>query len=118
MSKAIQGGVKFRAAEVEALEYLPNKGVFFGRMLSRSRGDDFGLYFGRIQPGCEIAREIHPEATETVFVLSGKGIGILGEQEIPLAPGEVLHVHRNVPHGIRNAGSETLVILVIGNPDF
>src|SRR5262245_56951583 len=118
MSDAIQGGVKFRASEVETMEYLPNKGVFLGGMLCRNRGDGFGLYFGLIQPGSEIAREIHPESTETVFVLSGKAVGIVGEQEVPLSPGEVLHVHRNVPHGIRNAGSETLEILVIGNPDF
>ena len=118
MSEVIQGAVKFRTSEVEATEYLPNKGVFLGGMLSRRRGDGFGLYFGRIQPGSEIVREVHPEATETVFVLSGKAIGVVGEQEIPLAPGEVLHVHRNVPHGIRNAGTETLEILVIGNPDF
>jgi len=118
MREAIQGGAKFRASEVETSEYLPNKGVFFGGILSRSRGDGFGFYFGRIQPGSAIAKEIHPASTETVFVLSGKAVGIVGEQEVPLSPGDVLHVHRNVPHGLRNDGSETVEILVIGNPDF
>lgn len=118
MTNAIQGGVKFRAVDVEASEYLPNRGVFLAGMLGKSRGDGFGFYFGRIQPGSEIAREIHPDTTETVYVLSGKAIGLVGEQEVPLDPGEVLHVNRNVPHGIRNAGSETLEILVIGHPDF
>jgi mannose-6-phosphate isomerase-like protein (cupin superfamily) len=110
--------VKFRASEVAASEYLPNQGVFLAGMLGKNRGDGFGLYFGRIAPGSAIAREIHPETTETVYILSGEAIGLVGEQEVPLSPGEVLHVDRNVPHGLRNVGSGTLEFLVIGHPDF
>ena|SRR5215210_1248719 len=118
MSEAIQGGFKFRASEVEACEYLPNRGVFLAGILGKTRGDGFGLYFGRISPGSAIATEIHPETTETVYILSGKAIGLVGEHEVPLMPGEVLHVDRNVPHGLRNPGSEVLEFLVIGHPDF
>lgn len=118
MSETFQGGVKFRATELEPAEYLPNRGVFLAGMLGKGRGDGFGLYFGRIAPGSAISPEIHPETTETVYILSGKAIGLVGEREVPLSPGEVLHIDRNVPHGLRNAGSETLEFLVIGHPDF
>ncbi len=118
MSEAFAGGAKFRAAELQASEYLPNRGVFLAGMLGKARGDGFGLYFGRIQPGSAIAREVHPETTETVYILSGKAVGLVGDNEVPLSAGEVLHVERNVPHGLRNAGGDVLEFLVIGHPDF
>ena len=79
---------------------------------------DIGLYFGRIEPGAEIAREIHPATSETVYILAGRAVGLCGEAEVPLEPGQVLHVDKNVPHGLRNAGATTLEFLVIGHPDF
>lgn len=118
MGEKLNGGAVFRAGSVERTEYLPNKGVFLGGTLTRSRGDAFGFYLGRMEPGAEIAREIHPETTETVYILSGKATGLVGDQEVALEPGDVLHVDRNVHHGLRNRGDGTLEFLVIGHPDF
>jgi mannose-6-phosphate isomerase-like protein (cupin superfamily) len=114
----LDGGVVFDAKSETSTEYLPNRGVFLAGMLGKDRGDGFGFYFGRIEPGAEIAREIHPATSETVYILSGSAVGLCGEREVPLAPGQVLHVDKNVPHGLRNAGDTTLEFLVIGHPDF
>jgi mannose-6-phosphate isomerase-like protein (cupin superfamily) len=114
----LKGAAVFTMSEVEASEYLPNQGVFLAGMLGKARGDAFGLYRGRIVPGSEIAREIHPETSETVIVLSGRALGIVEDQEIPLGPGQVLHVDKNVHHGLRNVGDTDLEFLVIGHPDF
>jgi mannose-6-phosphate isomerase-like protein (cupin superfamily) len=116
--KKLDGGVVFDAKNETASEYLPNRGVFLAGMLCKQRGDGFGLYFGRIEPGAEIAREIHPETSETVYILSGRAVGLCGGAEVPLEPGQVLHVDKNVHHGLRNAGDTTLEFLVIGHPDF
>ena len=118
MTQKLEGGVVFTAREVQSSEYLPNKGVFLGGMLGKDRGDAFGLYFGRMEPGCEIARELHTETSETVYILKGEAIGLCGEREVPLAQGQVMHVEKNVPHGLRNAGQSVLEFLVIGHPDF
>jgi mannose-6-phosphate isomerase-like protein (cupin superfamily) len=118
MSEKLNGGVVFRADSVVRNEYLPNKGVFLGGTLTRARGDGFGLYLGRIEPGCGIAREIHPETAETVCVIRGQAIGIVGNQEVPLEPGDVLHVEKNVHHGLRNRGEGVLEFIVLGHPDF
>ena len=40
------------------------------------------------------------------------------EQSIDELVGQVLHVDKNVPHGLRNAGTSVLEFLVIGHPDF
>jgi quercetin dioxygenase-like cupin family protein len=118
MNQELKGAAVFDPRELTGEEYLPNRGVVLTGMLGKARGDAFGLYLGRIEPGCEIAREIHPETTETIYVLSGEAIGVVGEQEIPLVPGQVLHVDKNTHHGLRNAGSQPLEFLVIGSPDF
>jgi quercetin dioxygenase-like cupin family protein len=114
----LSGGAVFTPSTMEGAEYLPNQGVFLTGLLGRERGDAFGFYVGRMEPGCAIAREIHPETSETVYVLSGQAIGLCGDREIPLAPGQVLHVDKNVPHGLKNAGPGVLEFLVIGHPDF
>ena len=117
-TQTLSGGTVFTAPAVTPSEYLPNRGVFLAGMLGKDRGDAFGFYFGRMDPGCEIAREIHPATSETVYILKGEAIGLCGDAEIPLAPGQVLHVDKNVPHGLRNAGATVLEFLVIGHPDF
>ena len=118
MTKQLEGGAVFSPDEMEAGEYLPNEGVFLTGILGKSRGDAFGLYRGRMEGGTAIAREIHPETSETVLILSGNAIGVVGTTEVPLAAGQVLHVDKNVHHGLRNAGPGPLEFLVIGHPDF
>ena len=114
----LQGGAVFTSAEIEGEEYLPNKGVFFSNVLGKKSGHPFGFYLGRIQPGCGIAREVHSATSETVYVLEGSAMGLVGDKEVPLAAGQMMHVERNVPHGLRNVGASTLRFLVIGHPDF
>ncbi len=114
----LQGGAVFTPAEIKGEEYLPNKGVFLSNMFGKKTGHAFGFYLGRIEPGCGIARELHADTSETVYVLRGEAMGLLGDREVPLKAGQAMHVQKNVPHGIRNTGTSTLEILVIGNPDF
>lgn len=113
-----KGARVFDANEIEGDEYLPNRGVFLAGMLGNAHGDAFGFYRGRMEPGAEIAREIHPETTETVYILSGRALGIVEGTEVPLGPGQVMHVDKNVHHGLRNVGDDVLEFLVIGQPDF
>ena len=116
--QGLKGAVKVFAPAAHASEYLPNEGVYLAGLLGRERGDAFGLYFGRIAPGKAIHREIHPSTTETVYVLRGRALARVEDQEVPLAAGEMLHVDKNVHHGIENVGDDTLEFLVIGHPDF
>jgi len=114
----LEGGAVFTVSELEPSEYLPNRGVFLTNVLGKARGDAFGLYRGRIVPGSEIATEIHSETSETVIIVAGEALGFIEDQEIPLSPGQVLHVNANVNHGLRNVGDVDLEFIVIGHPDF
>ncbi|AUX28500.1 MULTISPECIES: cupin domain-containing protein [Sorangium] len=118
MRQQIDGAVVLTAADEDATEYLPNRGVFFAQLLGKGLGQAFGFYKGRMDPGCEISRELHTETSETIYILSGKALGIVGDREVPLGPGQMMHVDKNVHHGLRNAGAGPLEFLVIGHPDF
>ncbi|KYG07837.1 hypothetical protein BE21_27050 [Sorangium cellulosum] len=118
MRQQIDGAVVLTAADEDATEYLPNRGVFFAQLLGKGLGQAFGFYKGTMEPGCEISRELHAETTETIYILSGKALGIVGDREVPLGPGQMMHVDKNVHHGLRNAGAGPLEFLVIGHPDF
>ncbi|WP_437335654.1 cupin domain-containing protein [Sorangium sp. So ce394] len=118
MRQQIDGAVVLTAADEDATEYLPNRGVFFAQLLGKGLGQAFGFYKGTMDPGCEISRELHTETTETIYILSGKALGIVGDREVPLGPGQMMHVDKNVHHGLRNAGAGPLEFLVIGHPDF
>jgi mannose-6-phosphate isomerase-like protein (cupin superfamily) len=113
----LKGGRVISPAEIEGNEYLPNRGVFLAQMFGKPQ-EGFGFYLGKMEPGCAIAREIHPETSETVYILKGKAMGLVGDEEVPLEEGQVLHVDKNVHHGLRNVGTSTLEFLVIGHPDF
>lgn len=114
----LPGGAVFTVADVRATEYLPNRGVWLAGILGKHRGDAFGLYDGHMEPGCEIAREIHPDTSETVWILEGDAVGIVEGREVPLRAGQVMHVAANKHHGLRNVGTSTLHFIVIGHPDF
>ncbi|KYG02646.1 hypothetical protein BE20_50135 [Sorangium cellulosum] len=118
MRQQIDGAVVLTAADEDATEYLPNRGVFFAQLLGKGLGQAFGFYKGTMEPGCEISRELHTETSETIYILSGKALGIVGDREVPLGPGQMMHVDKNVHHGLRNAGAGPLEFLVIGHPDF
>jgi mannose-6-phosphate isomerase-like protein (cupin superfamily) len=118
MRQQIDGAVVLTAADEDVMEYLPNRGVFMAQLLGRDRGNAFGFYRGTMGPGCEISRELHTETTETIYILAGQALGIVGDREVPLGPGQMMHVETNVHHGLRNAGTGPLEFLVIGHPDF
>jgi quercetin dioxygenase-like cupin family protein len=118
MSNTLSGAQVFTVSELDAPEYAPNRGVFLAGILGRERGDGFGLYRGTMEPGCEIAREIHPETSETVYILAGSAVATVEDAEVTLSPGQVIHIDKNVHHGLRNVGDTVLDFIVIGHPDF
>ncbi len=117
-TQLLQGGRLTTMAQVAPDEYLPNRGVFLAQILGRGSGHPFGLYRGTIEPGCQIARELHDETSETVVILKGEACALVADREHFLGEGQVLHVDKGVHHGLRNVGKGVLEFMLIGHPDF
>ena len=68
------------------------------------------------EPGQQHALHAHAEMDKVYVVVSGRGRFVLEDRELPMETGAMLVAPQGVPHGIRNAGSERLVVLAVLAP--
>ena len=68
------------------------------------------------EPGQDHALHAHRGTDKVYHVLAGRGLVLLEGRAVPVEPGVMLVAPEGVPHGIRNTGSERLVILAILAP--
>ncbi len=68
------------------------------------------------EPGQEHALHAHEGMDKVYQVLAGRGLFLLEDREIPMESGVMLVAPEGVAHGIRNSGTERLVVLAILAP--
>ncbi len=68
------------------------------------------------EPGQEHKLHAHEGMDKVYHVLSGRGRFLLESEEIDVEPGVMLVAPEGVPHGVRNTGSERMVVLAILAP--
>ena len=68
------------------------------------------------EPGQEHRLHAHSGMDKVYHVLTGRGVFLLEGREEPMEAGMMLIAPEGVPHGIRNTGSERLVVLAILAP--
>lgn len=92
--------------------YSPNK---MGKStIFRSERIMVGL--NAFEPGQEHATHTHEGIDKVYHVLAGRGLFLLGDEQIPMETGLMLIAPSGVPHGIRNTGGERLLVLAILAP--
>ena len=68
------------------------------------------------EPGQEHKLHAHQGLDKVYHVLTGTGLFLLEENEIPMEPGVMLIAPSGVSHGVRNNGDERLVVLAVLAP--
>jgi len=68
------------------------------------------------EPGPAHALHAHAGMDKVYQVVSGSGVFLLEGEELPCEAGILLVAPEGVPHGIRNTGSERLIVLAILTP--
>lgn len=68
------------------------------------------------EPGQEHKLHAHAGMDKVYQVLSGRGVFLLDGREEPMEAGMLLIAPESVPHGIRNTGTERLLVLAILAP--
>jgi mannose-6-phosphate isomerase-like protein (cupin superfamily) len=68
------------------------------------------------EPGQEHRLHGHAGMDKVYYVLAGRGVFLLEGREEPLAAGMMLIAPEGVLHGIRNTGTERLLVLAILAP--
>ena len=123
MSKKRQGGI-VRASEREerakswSFEHpLGTNSEVHGRMLSDACGmERIGVHLMRIPPGKEnFVFHAHNVEEEFYFIVSGRGIAEIGDEEHEIGPGDFLGFGTpSLGHQLKNPFDEDLVYLVGG----
>ena len=72
----------------------------------------FAMREFEVEPGGHTPRHFHNYEHE-IYVLDGKGVVVDGDQERPLAAGDVMLVSPNDVHQFRNTGSEPFKFLCL-----
>ena len=69
-----------------------------------------------IAPGITIPIHTHMEQVDSILIVSGQGEGYVNGGWQELTPGDYLFVPSEIEHGIRNTGSEPLILFVHHSP--
>ena len=68
-------------------------------------------------PGAGIPLHKHPHPVEELlYVLRGKGVETVGDEQRDVGPGTAIFIPPEVEHRIENTGDEMLVLLVVVSP--
>jgi mannose-6-phosphate isomerase-like protein (cupin superfamily) len=68
------------------------------------------------EPGQEHRLHGHAGMDKVYYVLAGRGVFLLEGREAPMAAGMMLIAPEGVLHGVRNTGSERLLVMAILAP--
>jgi len=111
------------AGQITRLEETAHKHQFNDNAIrhTRSLGDllglsDMGIHLVRLQQGHDSTQfHFHHEDEEFVYILSGKGIAEIGDEEHEIGPGDFMgFTKHSLPHNMRNPFEEDLVYLMGG----
>ena len=96
--------------------HLPGRDWYYllGPLNSAARNLVFGL--AEFPAGTLAAAHTHATEEEIIYILSGAGAILSGEQEIRLEPGVAVFIPPALPHQIRADGPEPLKLVTLFSP--
>lgn len=72
----------------------------------------------RLPPGGRTAPHYHPRTEEIYYILSGRGLMRLAEEEREVSPGDAIAIPPGTRHQIENIGSSELTFLCCCAPGY
>ena len=98
----------------EAIDYRKLAGSNPDRMYKSTLFESQRLLLGLncLEPGQADRVHTHADQDKFYFVLEGEGEFTIGDELITAGPGLTVPAPAGVTHGVRNAGSQRLVILM------
>ncbi|HWQ34251.1 MAG TPA: cupin domain-containing protein [Blastocatellia bacterium] len=70
-----------------------------------------------LEPGQEQKPHTHNGADKLYYVLSGRGLFLIGDEERELGEHQIVLAPAEVPHGVRNTSAARLMLLVMMSPN-
>ena len=109
MASAVVTGVA-QVFDLHALKaFAPDKRV--RKMLFKT--DQLWSEIACYEPGQSTVMHMHPKEEEAIFVLEGTANMNIDGEEVVVPAGAIVKFHSNVPHDVRNLGTERCVIMFL-----
>ncbi len=103
--------------EGEALLLGARRAPVFMKVTPETGSTRLSAIVERVVPGDRVPVHLHEDADEVLFIHSGEGYELLGEEEHPVRSGSLVFVPRGTWHGLRNSSDEQdLVLLAVYSP--
>jgi mannose-6-phosphate isomerase-like protein (cupin superfamily) len=93
----------------EDIEFSPTACLFEG---GPRAGVGVSMFITQTRPGGFVELHVHPYP-ETFVLLRGQGRWTAGDQVVDLEANQLIVVPANTPHGLRNVGTEPLLIVSV-----
>jgi quercetin dioxygenase-like cupin family protein len=106
----------FSSKEIEFKDHPKFSGVHMAVFVTGKDSDSVSVCQLIIAPGITIPVHTHMDQVDSIFIVSGQGEGYVKGTWQGLLPGDYLFVPAEIEHGIRNTGSEPLVLFVHHSP--
>lgn len=81
---------------------------------------ELGVWVKRVEvkPGHRLSLQKHEHRTEKWIVVTGEGVAVVDNQDIPLKPGSIVDIPLGAVHRLGNHGKEKLVIIEVACGDY
>ena len=96
--------------------YRAHGGAIAQMILDRRNLKEIGfLAIARLDPGKEIEAHVDP-MEEIYFIVHGIGEMTVGDETLPVKPGDAIWIPTGDSHALLNTGEEQCVVLVVASP--
>jgi quercetin dioxygenase-like cupin family protein len=79
---------------------------------SLAEGEQLMLGLNCFEPGQEHASHAHGGSDKAYYVIAGRGTFTVGDETQQLEAGALVFAPAGVPHGVKNDGTDRLVVMV------
>ena len=107
---AQEQGYVLKRDEGEVLDFDNGTWIIKASPQSGTQGGE--MHWNAASPGSSTGLHVHLRADEFFYVLSGRGIVVLGDKEVSIEPGDVIFVPKGHDHKLVNTDSDLLLELL------
>lgn len=99
--------------EVLATTYVAHRGAVARMMMTSQHLKSMEFLAYAMIPQGNMIEEHIDDYEEIYFVLNGKGVMKVGNEEKEVKDGDAIWLPADIPHGLKNTGENMMVILVV-----
>ena len=71
-----------------------------------------------LPPGCSVTPHHHRQLEEIYYIMEGRGVMTVGDDEREVSAGDAVYIPRGNRHTLANTGTEAMKILLVCGPAF